>query len=40
MGTDNNSNNSKNVNYKIYESVNQTIYWIDKNVNNICYYIW
>ena len=33
MGTNNNSNNSKYANYKRYESVYQTIYWIDKNIN-------
>ena len=34
MGLEN-SKNVKNNNYKIYETVYQTIYWIDKDINNI-----
>ena len=34
MGLEN-SKNVKNNNYKIYETIYQTIYWIDKDINNI-----
>ena len=34
MGSENSKNVKNNNNYKIYENVYQTIYWIDKDINN------